>query len=115
MQKQVENVLRRYIGTGSPFFYCIATLKQTSSTRSGIRHLQDVQITRYPANKGDAYLLHDLRILWLPTFRQRYQEWFPGPSHQEEQKQNRIIHVRNGFFLYLAPSLCRNPSLQFNQ
>lgn len=59
-QKQVENVLRRYIGT---IGVCLTGMYSLTCQKSGICYVQDMQITGYAAYEGESYLLHVLRIL----------------------------------------------------
>lgn len=67
-QKQVENVLRRYIGTPSCTVVtenpdCLfSTFSYPSLSR--IRNLQNLQIPRYTPHKGEPYLFHGMRVLW---------------------------------------------------
>ena len=51
-QKQIENVLRRYIGMHTSGTPAKNTADGVFSAYSGIRHLQDLQVTRNSANKG---------------------------------------------------------------
>ena len=57
-QKQIENVLRRYIGWSLIFLLLIN--ESNTRTQSRIRYLQNVQITRHTAYKGNTYFLYDL-------------------------------------------------------
>jgi hypothetical protein len=34
--------------------------------------MQDVQVTRHNSDEGEPALLHDMRIMWIKTFSQRY-------------------------------------------
>ena len=61
-QKQVENVLRRYIGVYYPFLPLEALLIDYL-IYSGICNMQDMQITRYATYKGESYFLHVVRVL----------------------------------------------------
>lgn len=70
--KQIENVLRRYIGT------CV-------SDRSGVRHLQDVPFAQHAPHKREPYLFHDLRGMRLSALGQRDQDRFPGADRQAQQ------------------------------
>lgn len=91
--KQLENVLRRYIGM-CLVFLCIACFAHNNLTinffyHSRIRHLQNLQIPRHNPYEGEPPLLHDLRVLWLEAISQRHQDWFPG-SDRQEKKEGRI-------------------------
>ena len=81
-------------------------------THSGIRDLQNVQVARHPPHEGDPYLLHDMRVVRVPTIRQRHQEWFPGPGHQEEQEQDRLNPVLSVSCFAITLRYSRNRSLQ---
>jgi len=71
-QKQVENVLRRYIGTSSFTIIsenpdCLLSIPFSESSCplfSRIRNLQNLQIPRYTPHKGEPYLFHGMRVLW---------------------------------------------------
>lgn len=56
-----------------------------------------MQITRHPPHKGEPYILHVLRVMWLTTIGQRHQERLPGPGRKEEQEQNWIRVWAEGF------------------
>ncbi|CAL1710201.1 unnamed protein product [Somion occarium] len=73
----------RYQGS----FPAKADRARSASIHRRIRHLQDMQITRYTPHEGESYLLHVLRILWIETFGQPYQDRFPGTGRKEKQKQ----------------------------
>lgn len=67
-QKQVENVLRRYIGMLHKFPF------QESSTillRSRICRMQNLQINGHPTYQRESYLLHVMRKLRQSTQCQR--------------------------------------------
>lgn len=87
-QKQIEHVLRRYIGTyffqrwPSPYPDLLVPVC------SGIRHMQNMQIARHPSYQRKPYLLYGLRVLWVKAFRKRDQDWFPSTSRKEEQEQD---------------------------
>ena len=57
---------------------------------SGVCHMQDMQVARHTPYKGKPYLFHGLRVLWLSAIGERRKNWFPGPSWQAQQKQNRL-------------------------
>ena len=65
-QKQIENVLRRYMGqylpSLLPFLYFLKISHPLPSSR--IRDLQDLQIPRHSAHKRKPYLLHGVRVMW---------------------------------------------------
>jgi len=67
-QKQIENVLRRYIG-GSALLYVQeeAVLTQLFGLEftSRIRYMQNMQITRHTPHKRQPYLLRHMRDLWI--------------------------------------------------
>jgi translation initiation factor 2 beta subunit (eIF-2beta)/eIF-5 len=61
-QKQVENVLRRYIGE-NPFIPTLNSVRADENL-SRIRDVQNLQIARHTLDKRKSYLLHGLRVLW---------------------------------------------------
>ena len=48
--------------------------------------MQDVQVTRHNSDKGEPTLLHDVRVVWVKTFCQRYQDWLPSPDRQAKEE-----------------------------
>jgi len=60
-QKQVENVLRRYIGLSPKV---LRDLPLVYSAYSRIRDMQNVQIARHPLDEGESYLFHGVRVVW---------------------------------------------------
>jgi len=85
-QKQVENILRRYLGAQAISSLNLALL--TPHSFSGVCHLQDLQIARHTAHQGEPYLLCRLRVLRKQAVRQCYQERFPGPSWKTVEEQD---------------------------
>lgn len=64
-QKQLENVLRRYICNLSS----ISVIGPSNNQYSGIRHLQNLQVSRHGAEKGrKPSLFRHLQQLWVETF-----------------------------------------------
>ena len=55
--KQVENVLRRYIGR---FLYFLVLRKIALRFRSRICYVQDLQVARHSSDKRKPYILHIL-------------------------------------------------------
>lgn len=83
-QKQIENVLRRYIGR-SP---CNTSLRSvgTNAVDSRVRYLQDVQVTRYRAQQGrEPSVLRHLQLLRIQAQCHGYQDWFLCPGRQEKE------------------------------
>jgi hypothetical protein len=87
-QKQVENVLRRYIG--KTLQRPDRSILTTPHDASGIRYMQNLQISRYTSDEGKSHLLHVVRVLWIAAFGKRHQEWFPGADWEEEQEPDRL-------------------------
>lgn len=79
-QKQIENVLRRYIGKNLDIF--MYHWDDADIGVSGIRHMQDMQVARHALNKGKSYFLHGLRVLRLPAVSKRRQDRIPGSGWQ---------------------------------
>jgi hypothetical protein len=69
----------------SRLFTYFPNVNRTDFISSRIRHLQDVQITRYNPHKGKPYLFHVVRVLWISTVSKRYQDRFPGASWEEKE------------------------------
>lgn len=97
-QKQLENVLRRYIGMN---MHSYSEHPLADSLSSGIRHMQDLQVPRHAPYKGEPTLFHGLRSLRVKTLRQRHQDWFPGASGEETEK-GPIVFASVLCFLLLA-------------
>ena len=57
-QKQIENVLRKYIG-GSIFFSSV----NASTHHSRVRHVQDLQIVRHTTGQGKPSVLYYVRVV----------------------------------------------------
>jgi hypothetical protein len=89
-QKQIENVLRRYMGM---FYFCMHTSYNVCSPPllSRIRDLQNLQITRHSSYKREPNLLHGLRIMWEQAICQPDQDWLPGASREENKEQDGLI------------------------
>lgn len=51
-QKQIENVLRRYIGTDPTSFSYECVLRDVCCSR--VRHMQDMQVAGYASRKGES-------------------------------------------------------------
>lgn len=81
-QKQIENILRRYIGAFVWFDFNFGVLM---GGYSGIRNLQDVQVARYTPHKGESNLLHGVRVLWVQAVRLCHQDGFPSASWSEKE------------------------------
>ena len=72
-QKQIENVLRRYIGESSTLELTTTSTEESALVftptiaddllHSRVRHLQDLSISRYSAHEGQSTLLHRLRLV----------------------------------------------------
>ena len=86
-QKQIENILRRYIGALSPLFFSDSNsgTNELSGGYSGIRNVQDMQVARHPPHKRESDLLHGVRVLWLQAIRLCYQDRFPSASRSEKE------------------------------
>jgi len=64
-QKQIENVLRRYMGEHIKLFPPLrANTDMPYDLLSRICNLQDMQISRYLAHERKPYLFHGMRVLW---------------------------------------------------
>lgn len=50
--------------------------------RSGVRDVQDVQVTKNHPEEGKQDLLHRLRSLWLSEIRHHHSIWFPGADRK---------------------------------
>ena len=61
-QKQVENVLRRYIGM---FPLSLLLVSILMFAPSWICDVQDVQVTGYGIDQGKPYLLRFVRVVWI--------------------------------------------------
>jgi translation initiation factor 2 beta subunit (eIF-2beta)/eIF-5 len=88
-QKQIENILRRYIGALSASFGSIPF--ELLGGYSGIRNVQNVQVARYPSHKGESDLLHGVRVLWVQAVRLCYQDGLPSTSWSEKEGSSVII------------------------
>jgi hypothetical protein len=67
-QKQIENVLRKYISECA--VACgvrgeVGCYMWSLTDPSRIRHLQDLQVARHTPRKGEPSVLHDLRVVWI--------------------------------------------------
>lgn len=78
-QKQIENVLRRYIGKSLDPLCVVET---TNQGVSGICHMQDMQVAGHAPNKRKPYFLHGVRVLRFPAVSERRQDRIPGPGWQ---------------------------------
>ena len=78
-QKQIENVLRRYIGTS---FDLICRRDDSDKSASGIRYMQDMQVAGHALDKRKPYFLHGLRVLRFPAISERRQDRIPGSGWQ---------------------------------
>lgn len=89
-QKQVEHVLRRYIGMLLKVFYRFLLICQLIilTYRSRVRHLQDVQVAGHAPHEGEPYILHGVRVVRIPAVRQHHQDRLPGAGWEEKQKQD---------------------------
>lgn len=105
-QKQIEHVLRRYIGT--PQFSTHGYRLTPCGSR--VRYMQDVQIARHSPQQGEPYFLHVVRVVRVEAFRRDNQDWFPGASGEEKQKQDRLIgwirHAWKDAVAYHALRIC---------
>ena len=92
-QKQIENILRRYIGALSPlcFRIPIGGTNELSGGYSGIRNVQDMQVAGYSPHKRESHLLHGVRVLWVQAIRLCYQDRFPSASRSEKEGPSLII------------------------
>lgn len=113
-QAQIENVLRRYIGASR---LPRRAVRRTMLTRapSRVRHLQDVQVPRHAPRQGEPYLLRRMRVVRLEAFRQRHQDWFPGPGGQEKQKQDWLSAERGGYHHHLHRYVLYRYSAMYNR
>ena len=82
-QKQIENVLRRYIGKPQ----CLRVSDICANEMgSGICHLQDLPITRYRVEqRGESSLFRQLQLLSKPTKCHSHQDWFHSTSWQAQK------------------------------
>jgi hypothetical protein len=78
-QKQIEHVLRRYIGELDFRRRRDRTLTGARAC-SGVRDMQDMQEPRHTLDKGEPHLLHVVRVVRFAAVCERDQEWFPGAS-----------------------------------
>lgn len=69
--------------------------------RSGVCHMQDLQVSRHYSRQGEPTVLYDLRVVWISyvffcdhklcahvlsrTIRVCNQDWFPGANWKEDQ------------------------------
>lgn len=84
-QKQVENVLRRYIGTISVETSYKCSVLTHDMIFSRIRYVQDVQVTGHPSREGKSYLLRAVRVVWFEEVCPVHQDWFPGAGWTQEE------------------------------
>lgn len=82
-QKQIENVVRKYISESILHnYYCMQRL--TPSSR--VRYLQDLQIPRHRAQQGrEPSVLRHMQQLRLAPFGAGHQDWFLCPGRQAEK------------------------------
>jgi len=98
-QKQIENILRRYIGAFSALSGSIpfGGTNGLLGGYSGIRNMQDVQVARYSSHKGESDLLHGVRVLWVQAVRLCYQDGLPSASWSEKEGPSVIIILCHWF------------------
>lgn len=85
-QKQIENVLRKYIGEWSRLGCCLLREDELLTMNSRVCHLQDVQIPRHGAQQGrEPAVLYHLQLVRFAPVRYGHQDWFLGPSRQEKE------------------------------
>lgn len=83
-QKQIENVLRRYIGRA----LCCVYLVGRGADRCGSRvcDVQDVQVPRHRAQQGrEPSVLRHLQLVRIQAQCHGHQDWFLGPGRQEKE------------------------------
>lgn len=102
-QKQIENILRRYIGAFSLPSIPLRVL--IAADISGIRDVQDVQVTRYPPHEGESYLLYGVRVVWVEAVCLCHQDGLPGPGWSEKESSDMIILFLCLFFCISTRSL----------
>lgn len=62
---------------------------------SGVRDVQDVQVTKNHSEEGEQDLLHRLRSLRLSEIRHHHSIWFPGADRKAlEDACSSLIHQR---------------------
>jgi translation initiation factor 2 subunit 2 len=84
-QKQIENVLRKYISKSSLGFRCSPATSLTS-VFSRIRHMQDLPFARHRAKQGrEPSVLHHLQLVRLAPFGPSHQDGFLSPDWQEKE------------------------------
>lgn len=85
-QKQIENVLRRYIGKCHLSRYLQLECLYSNYDHSRIRYLQDLPQPRHRAQQGrEQTVLRYLQQLRFQTFRHCHQDWFLCPGWQEKE------------------------------
>lgn len=86
-QKQIENVVRKYISESPNSPSLLVTLSLTPR-RSRVRNLQDLQVPRHRAQQGrEPTILHHLQQLRIPTQCHGHQDGFLGPGRQEKKDE----------------------------
>lgn len=90
-QKQIENVLRRYIGMFGCFFLFFTLLlprcdDMSNNLNSRICHLQDLPQPRHRTQQGrEPSVLRYLQLLRISSFRRGYQDRFPWPGWPQKE------------------------------
>lgn len=83
-QKQIENVLRRYIGRNPQARG--ARRRCTDTVNSRIRDVQDVQVARHGAQQGrEPSVLRHLQLVRIQAQCYGHQDWFLCPGRQEKE------------------------------
>ena len=70
---------------------------------SGVRNVQDMQVTRYSPHKGESYLLYGVRVVWVQAVRLCYQDGLPSPGRSEKEDSNIMIISLSCIFTRLSP------------
>ena len=96
-QKQIENVLRKYISE-CPLSasLILGALPFSNRTCSRIRDVQDVQVARHGAQQGrEPPVLPHVQLVRLEAQCHGDQDWFLGPGRQEAEDAG-VSHTRKG-------------------
>lgn len=95
-QKQIENVLRKYISESLPSFLILKSFSFSNPTFSRVRDLQDVQVARHGAQQGrEPPVLPHVQLVRLEAQCHGDQDWFLGPGRQEAEDAG-VSHPRRG-------------------
>lgn len=106
-QKQIENVLRKYISRSTA--PCIRfEVSVLTFPPSRIRRLQNVQVPRHRAQQGrEPSVLYHLQLVWIQTVRHGHQDWFLCPGRQEKEDAGLSRSLRMRCLIYCLLALVR--------